>query len=73
MNDDLIHIIALKDNRIYDLQKALEWYADKANYDPIEDYTEPYATPQFENPAIWLDLGENARTALQSIQGGDAQ
>jgi multidrug resistance efflux pump len=41
-----------------ELQKALEWYADKSKHSP------------FSNEML-EDCGERARTALQSIQGGD--
>jgi antibiotic biosynthesis monooxygenase (ABM) superfamily enzyme len=54
-----------------ELQKALEWYADEANYEMVETQINEYSSET--TFAAWTDSGERARTALQSIQGGDNQ
>jgi hypothetical protein len=65
----VIHLIAIKDNRIFDLkrkveemQKTLEWYADKEHYQskPTDaDFTE------WDAPDVNEDGGKRASQALE--------
>jgi hypothetical protein len=54
-----------------ELQKALEWYADKKTYALGVNITMGSAFPLHE--PIKSDKGERARTALKSIQGGETK
>jgi len=59
---NVIHLLALKDNEIFDLKKALGWYADENNH-------EVNVTNQWE-PVLPInqDRGKRARQALKGNQ-----
>jgi len=63
---NVIHLIALKDNEIFDLKNALGWYADKKNWNLGVSISMGSAFPLHE--AIKSDKGKIARQALKGNQ-----